>query len=84
MAVHFDPSCVSVIYQSIQERINYYNCPGRVFVPCKPRPFGNNYHTIVFAKSKVVYNVDIVEGEDRPILMGKKEFEERGETAVLW
>ena len=49
----------------------------QMLVPCKPYPFGNEYHTIVCAKSKVIYNVDIVEGKDWPRVMGKKEFEEK-------
>ena len=33
MAAHFDPSWVSVLYESIQEWINPYTCPGWMFVP---------------------------------------------------
>ena len=40
MVAHFDPSCFSVIYESIQECINRYNCPVWMFVPRNPRPFG--------------------------------------------
>ena len=51
--------------------------------PCEPHPFGNEYYTIVYAKYKVIYNVEIMEGEDRPRVMGRKEFEEKGATAVF-
>ena len=51
-----------------------------MFVPSKPHYFGNEYHTIPCDKSKVIYNVDIVDGKDWPIVMGKKEFEEKGAT----
>ena len=54
-----------------------------MFVSRKPHPFGNNYHTIACAKYKVIYNVEIVEGKDRPRGMGKKEFEENGATPGL-
>ena len=54
-----------------------------MFVPRKPHPFRNKYHTTVCAKSKVIHNVDIVEGKDRPRVMGKNEFEQKGETAGL-
>ena len=54
-----------------------------MFIPHNPHPFGNEYHTIACAKSKVIYNVEIVEGKDRPRVMGKKEFEEKGATAGL-
>ena len=83
MAAHFDPSWVSVLDESIQEWINHYTCPGWMFVPCKTQPSGNEYHTITCAKSKVIYNVRIVEGKDRPRVMGKKESEEKGVTASL-
>ena len=51
-----------------------------MFPPRKPHPFGNEYHKIACDKSKVIYNVGIVEGKDQPIVMGKKGFEEKGET----
>ena len=79
----FDPSWVSVLDESIQEWINFCTCPGCIFVPHNPHPFGNYYHTIACAKYKVVYNVEIVKGKDRLIVMGKKEFEEKGSTTGL-
>ena len=54
-----------------------------MFVPRKPHPFRNEYLTIACAKSKGVYNVNIMEGKDRPRVMGKKDFEEKGATASL-
>ena len=72
MAAHFEPSWVSVLDDSIQEWINRYICPGWIFVPRKPHTFGNDYHTIVCAEYKVIYNVDIAKGKDRPIVMGEK------------
>ena len=77
MAAHFDPSWFSVLDESVQEWINHYTCPGCMFVPRNPHLFGGNYHTIPCAKYKVIYNVDIVEGKDQPIVMGEKYFEEK-------
>ena len=77
MAAHFDPSWVGVLGESIQEWINCYTCPGWMFFLCKPHHFGRDYHTVACAKSKVVYNVEIVEGKDRPILTSKNYFKER-------
>ena len=54
-----------------------------MFVPRKPHPFGNEYHTIVCAKSKVIYNIEITEGKYSPRVMGKKEFEEKEATDGL-
>ena len=83
MVAHFYPSWVSVIGESTKEWINRYTLPGWIFVPRKPHPLGNEYHTILCDKSKFIYNVEIMEGGDRPIVMGKKEFEEKGTTAGL-
>ena len=54
-----------------------------MFVPRKPQLLGNEYHTISCAKSKVIYNVDIMEGKDLPIGVGNKEFNEKGLAAGL-
>ena len=54
-----------------------------MFVPFKPHPFVKEYHTIECAKSKAIYNVEVVEGKDRPRVMVKKEFEEKGAAASL-
>ena len=43
-----------------------------MFDPHKPHPLGKKYHTIACAESKVIYNVEIVEGKDQPKVMGKK------------
>ena len=58
--------------------MNHYTCPGWMFVPRKPHYFWYDYHIIVCAKYTVIYNMEIVEGKDLPIVMGKKEFEEKG------
>ena len=52
---------------------------------CAPKdsPFWEQVSKIVCAKSKVIYNVYIMEGKDRPIVMGKKEFEEKEATSGL-
>ena len=54
-----------------------------MFFPCKTHPFGNYYHLFACARFKVIYNVEIVEGKDRPRVMGKMEFEENVATAGL-
>ena len=54
-----------------------------MFFPCKPHPFGNRYHTIACAKSKIIYNVEILEGKDQPRVVGNKDFDDKGTTAGL-
>ena len=45
---------------------NRFTCPGWTFVPRKPHPFGNEYHSICCGKSGIMYAVEIVEGKDYP------------------
>ena len=45
---------------------NRYTCPGWVYCPRKPHPYGNEYHTICCGMSGIIYTVEIIEGEDRP------------------
>ena len=78
MKEHFGPSWVSVLDESIHDWINLCTCTGWMFVPCKPQTFGNKYLTIACAKSKVIYNFDIVEGKDWTRVMGRKSLKRRG------
>ena len=45
---------------------NKWSCPGWVFCPWKPHPFGNEYHTICCGESGVMFKIEMVEGNDRP------------------
>ena len=53
-------------------------CPGWVFCPCKPHPFGNEYHSMCCGKSGVMLNVEMVEGKDCPREVGQSKIEDRG------
>ena len=46
MDEQFSPSWISCLDESMSIWTNEYTCPGYMFVPCKPHPFGNEYHTI--------------------------------------
>jgi hypothetical protein len=37
-----------------------------VFCPCKPHPFGNEYHTIACEVSRILYALEIVESKNHP------------------
>ncbi len=41
-----------------------FTCPGWVFCPRKPHPFGNKYHTVCCTKSVVLTHIELVEGKD--------------------
>ena len=62
---------------------NEYTCPGYMFVPQKPHPFGNEYHTIGCCISGVLYRVELVEGKDRPPECGAEEYSDLGKTVGL-
>ena len=55
--------------------MNKFTCPGFVFCPRKPHLKGNEYHTICFGESGIMYVWEIVEGMDHPITMRQPEFE---------
>ena len=42
-------------------------CPGFMVVPCKPHPFGNQYHTIADGDGgkPFMFWIKLVEGKDR-------------------
>ena len=50
--------------------MNRYMLPGWMFFPRKSHPFGDYYHTIVCAISKVIYRINIVEWKDRLLGVG--------------
>ena len=43
-----------------------WTCPGWMFVPRKPHPFGNEYHTIADALTMIIWGIELVEGKDQP------------------
>lgn len=78
----FEPSWISCLDESMSYWTNIYSCPGFMFVPRKPWPFGNEWHTICCANSGVMYAIELVEGKDRPREMGPSEFENLGGKTV--
>ena len=79
----YEPSWISVLDESMVEWLNKYG-PGWMCVPCKPHPFGNEYHTIANGdhKSPILYRVELVERKDRPRQLGKKEFDDLGGPTI--
>ena len=66
MAEVFVPSWVSCLDKSMSIWFNKFTCPGWMFVPRKPHPFGNEYHSICCGLSGVMFAIELVEGKDRP------------------
>ena len=61
---------------------NKYSCPGWMFVPQKPWPFGNEYHTVCCSFSGILWQMELVEGKDSPSEIVPK-FNNEGKTVGL-
>ncbi len=62
----FIPSWVSCLDESMSSWHNKYTCPGFVYCPRKPHPFGNEFHDICCSECNIVYQIELVEGKDHP------------------
>jgi hypothetical protein len=69
----FSPSWVSCLDESMSKWTSRWTCPGFMFVPRKPWPMGNEYHSICCALSGIMYWIELVEGKDRPPELGQPE-----------
>jgi hypothetical protein len=84
MVANFTPGWISCLDESMSTWANKYTCPGYMFVPRKPWPFGNEYHTIGCGVCEILYQLELVEGKDEPKEgHGRKEFDELGKTVGL-
>ena len=62
----FIPGWISCLDESMSIWYNKWTCPGYVFCPRKPHPFGNEYHSICCGLCGILFRVEMVEGKDRP------------------
>ena len=83
MANNFSPSWINCIDESMSKWVNEYTCPGFMFVPRNPRPFGNEYHDAGCAHSNIIWALDLCEGKDHPTNLGNKEFDDLGKTTGI-
>jgi hypothetical protein len=66
MAKIFTPSWVLCLDESMSPWNNCWTCPGWMFVPRKPHPFGNENNSICCPETMIMYVIKIVEGSDTP------------------
>jgi hypothetical protein len=59
-----------------------WTCPGWIFCPRKPHPFGNEYHTACCALTNILFSIKLVEGKDSPPQVAR-EFNGNGKTGGL-
>jgi hypothetical protein len=80
----FRPSATVCLDESM---VTYHNVnsPGHMFVPRKPNPNGNEYHTICDVETGIMFHVELVEGSSRPEQLGppKYEVEHQSKTTAL-
>ena len=83
MNQQFSPGYVNCLDESMSIWTNQFTCPGFMFVPRKPWPFGNEYHSVCCCLSGIMWGIDLMEGKDRLNELGKKEGDEMGPTIGL-
>ena len=64
MNQQFSPGYVNCLDESMSVWTNQLTCPGFMFVPRKPWPFGNEYHSVCCCLSGIMWGIDLVEGKD--------------------
>ena len=82
MTEQFTPSWVCCLDESMSTWTNKYSCPGWMFVPRKPWPFGNEYHTVCCSLSGILWQMELVEGKDSPSEI-IPEYNNQGKTVGL-
>ena len=79
----FSASWVSCLDESMSILYSKWTCPGWMFVPRKPHPYGNEYHSISDGLSGILYQIELVEGKDEPSYYKKKKKHPLGNTVGL-
>ena len=79
----FSPGWVNCLGESMSVWTNMWTCPGWMYVPRKPHPTGNEYHSICCGVSGVMYAIELVEGKDRPRAQQHAKYSEHGKTTGL-
>ena len=83
MTNRFVSGWVQCLDESMSIWFNRFTCPGWVFCPRKPHPFGNKYHSASCGLAGIMFVVELVEGKDRPKELPKPVWENKGKTVSL-
>ena len=68
----FNAGWMVCLDESMMKWLNKFTCPGFVFCPQKPWPYGNEWHTIACVESSIIFFVELVEGKHCPKELGEK------------
>jgi hypothetical protein len=74
MEFAYTPGELLVLDESVMRWLTQRTCPGWMFLPRKPWPFGGESHTIADKANNVIFRLGYSEGRDRPTGT-RKEFE---------
>ena len=80
---NFIPGYMNCLDESMSVWTNKFTCPGFMFVPHKPWPFGNEYHTVCCCSSGIMWGIDLVEGKDHPQQLGIQQYYNFGSTVGM-
>ena len=79
----FQPGWITCLDESMLTWTNKFTCAGFMFVPQKPWPFGNEYHTICCGLSSILFSLELVEGKDALHQTPPKVYDVFGKTIGL-
>lgn len=65
MAAKYNPSWLNCLDKSMNSLLSKF-CPGFMYIPWKPHPFDNEYHTIADGDGgkPILWRIKLVEGKD--------------------
>jgi Transposase IS4 len=66
MDENFSCSWICCVDELMSAWINRYACPGYMYVPRKPWPQGNEYHTACCGTTGILFRAELAEGKDHP------------------
>ena len=66
MSEKFSSAWINCLDESMSIWTSKWTCPGWIFCPRKPHPVGNEYHTICCGESGILFQIEMVEGKERP------------------
>lgn len=79
----FTSSWINCLDESMSAWTNKWTCPGWIFCPRKPWPFGNEYHSICCGMSGIMFAIELVEGKDSPNQRPNSPTNQHGPTCGL-